>query len=399
MPVDGMLNACTLSFKSSPSDSEELIPLAGYLVILAQEDASKGVFLFNPHSGLEWFDDQTSLKHHCRGLLTRGDRPGSITPDDWNELQQAPPHGISMTVIDGGIFPAVADSLIVLVKRRLAHALRYPGAQSSTACAAVEDALDIRNLIDVRLGKLGNSARWPRTADEEVLPGLPVLPSKSLTLAERAAHGQSLPALLRSLKSTQPDVRTVAKDLLSPAISVLSDGMLRPEQIQVKTANRSTSLVEYFLERLCSNHAEDPSKRIEALDQSGLPLSWLDIDAIRKQVNSLTLTFSSYYLTRLNEFDRGQVRLGNCRTNGLSINTHPHFLFKTYDNFAWRDIRRNDGRALPVIFRLTGKRDLDEARQAFYSDPQVRTDIILANADSLALLISRLGRRRFAPAG
>lgn len=310
MPVDGMLNACTLSFKSTPSDSEELIPLAGYLVILAPEDASKGVFLFNPRSGLEWFDDQTSLKHHCRGLLTKGDRPGSITPDDWSELQQAPPQGISMAVIDGGIFPAVADSLMVLIKRRLAHALRYPGAQSSTACAAVEDALDIRNLIDVRLGKLGNSARWPRTAEEEVLPGLPVLPSKSLTLAERAAHGQSLPALLRSLKSTQPDVRTVAKDLLSPAISVLSDGMLRPEQIQVKTANRSTSLVEYFLERLCSNHAEDPSKRIEALDQSGLPLSGLDIDAIRKQVNSLTLTFSSYYLTRLNDFDRGQVRLG-----------------------------------------------------------------------------------------
>ena len=54
---------------------------------------------------------------------------------------------------------------------------------------------------------------------------------------------------------------------------------------------------------------------------------------------------------------------------------------------------------MPAIYRLSKTNTLAAARTAFYNDPHVRTDLILANADSLALIISKLGRRRFAAAG
>jgi hypothetical protein len=87
------------------------------------------------------------------------------------------------------------------------------------------------------------------------------------------------------------------------------------------------------------------------------------------------------------------------RMNGLSASTNSQFLFKTRKNFAWRDLQHDDSRALEVIYRLTKTTDLPAARVAFYTDPQIRTDVIMANADSIALLISKLGRKRFAPAG
>ncbi|PKH15831.1 hypothetical protein BI292_19610 [Pseudomonas sp. 43NM1] len=49
-------------------------------------------------------------------------------------------------------------------------------------------------------------------------------------------------------------------------------------------------------------------------------------------------------------------------------------------------------RALARVFALTGKTDLDDARAAFMADSRVRLAVQLGNADSVAWLISHLGR-------
>ncbi|CAM3677677.1 hypothetical protein D3C81_929360 [compost metagenome] len=41
--------------------------------------------------------------------------------------------------------------------------------------------------------------------------------------------------------------------------------------------------------------------------------------------------------------------------------------------------------------KITGTRDLNQARQVFLNDSEKRAQIMLSNADSLALLIYRLG--------
>jgi hypothetical protein len=88
------------------------------------------------------------------------------------------------------------------------------------------------------------------------------------------------------------------------------------------------------------------------------------------------------------------------RRRGLSHSTEDDKLFKIKKYKSdWRDLKDEDGEALATIFRLTKKDNLIAARAEFHDKAQVRTDIILANADSLALFISKLGRRRFTPAG
>lgn len=61
-----------------------------------------------------------------------------------------------------------------------------------------------------------------------------------------------------------------------------------------------------------------------------------------------------------------------------------------------RDLNNTDGGALAGVLRLTGSKTLDEARDVFLQQPLKRSAVILANADSVALLVTLLGRTPFA---
>jgi hypothetical protein len=79
----------------------------------------------------------------------------------------------------------------------------------------------------------------------------------------------------------------------------------------------------------------------------------------------------------------------------LSYQTDRDKLFRQLDEDVWRDLRRKDGNSKQTILRICGKKTLEEARDVFYEDVRRRTDIMLKNADSVALLVTLLGRERF----
>ncbi|MCH5513790.1 dermonecrotic toxin domain-containing protein [Pseudomonas syringae] len=79
----------------------------------------------------------------------------------------------------------------------------------------------------------------------------------------------------------------------------------------------------------------------------------------------------------------------------LSYQTDRDKLFKQLDEDTWRDLRRMDGNGKQTILRICGKKTLEEARDVFYQDVHKRTDVMLKNADSVALLVTLLGRERF----
>lgn len=85
-------------------------------------------------------------------------------------------------------------------------------------------------------------------------------------------------------------------------------------------------------------------------------------------------------------------RVKNAWDKGFTAATPTDTLFTIQDGLGTRDLRSKDGTAKAAILRLTGRSTLAEAREDFHSDPKKRTELILANADSLTLLISRLGQ-------
>ena len=61
-------------------------------------------------------------------------------------------------------------------------------------------------------------------------------------------------------------------------------------------------------------------------------------------------------------------------------------------NGGRRDITRDDNKGLSIIRQIAGTDDLALARERFLHDPEVRSRIMLKNADSLTLLVYRLGQ-------
>lgn len=86
------------------------------------------------------------------------------------------------------------------------------------------------------------------------------------------------------------------------------------------------------------------------------------------------------------------------RQQGLSLSTSTAKLFTRPSSNGRRDFRPSDGRQHATILRLTGKPRLADARKVFRTDPDVRSKLILANADSVTLLVLRLGQEIFMPA-
>lgn len=85
------------------------------------------------------------------------------------------------------------------------------------------------------------------------------------------------------------------------------------------------------------------------------------------------------------------------RQHGLSYDTDRSKLFKQVEDDTWHDWKEEEGSAKKAILRLTNASDLDQAREVFYSDQKRRTDVMMHNADSVALLVTLLGRERFNP--
>lgn len=70
----------------------------------------------------------------------------------------------------------------------------------------------------------------------------------------------------------------------------------------------------------------------------------------------------------------------------------PEHLFQQFDldTYTWADIPSSPGKA--KVKEITGVQTLAEARPIFGNDPAKRIELMLANADTVVLLITRLGR-------
>jgi hypothetical protein len=111
------------------------------------------------------------------------------------------------------------------------------------------------------------------------------------------------------------------------------------------------------------------------------------------------LEASAPFLDLLGEPDTEAVKvkaaLVGWQDRALSHLSQRDTLFQLLDDERWRDLKHDDGGAKRSILKITDTLTLEEAREVFMTEPDKRSKLILANADSVALLMARLGRRNF----
>lgn len=310
IPDVDTLSAHTLAFAALQEGDKAVVPIADSLVLQHRTEASQGLFVSSASGGLLHFADREALKRHCIERVSQAPRWIAIAQDHWNLLQDEAPTDITLTDIDQGAFLVLADNLSALIARRLAHALRFPGAQTGTAAAAVEDALDIRALIDSRLAHIGDASRWITDRAGATVKSLPEPLNRSVTLFQRMIHASSLVSLLKGLKGAQPDIRASVIRQFAPAINALCQGELQPQDLWIKHNDEAVALIDFFLGTLSGSIAHGSKADFLVLDRHQQSLAWPSAEALWQQIGHLKLDFSLGYLEQHKAYDEGQVRFG-----------------------------------------------------------------------------------------
>lgn len=310
IPDTGALGAYALAFAELAGENKAIVPIADCLVLQHRTDASQGLFVFSSSRGLQHFADRQALKQHCIERISQTARWIAIAQDHWDLLQGEVPSDITLTEIDEKPFMTLADSLSELLVRRLDHALRYPGAQTGISAAAVEDALDIRALIDSRLSHISDARRWITDHAGATVHSLPEPLNRSETLFQRMVHAGSLEWLLKTLKGAQPDIRAAVIRAFAPGINALCQGELQPQDIWIKHKDRTVSLIEFFLGTLSGSIAPANEADFQVQDRHHQPLAWPSAQALWNQIGTLKPGFSFDYLMQHKAYDEGQLRLG-----------------------------------------------------------------------------------------
>ncbi|CRM94285.1 hypothetical protein [Pseudomonas sp. 22 E 5] len=80
----------------------------------------------------------------------------------------------------------------------------------------------------------------------------------------------------------------------------------------------------------------------------------------------------------------------------MSLSTPASMLFRTWDSFTqeWEDFGSDSSTSTQkkTVLTTTGAKTLEDARAIFMSNSDKRIDTLLANADSVAYMISQAGR-------
>ncbi|MGE6385976.1 dermonecrotic toxin domain-containing protein [Pseudomonas sp. NPDC078416] len=91
--------------------------------------------------------------------------------------------------------------------------------------------------------------------------------------------------------------------------------------------------------------------------------------------------------------------LERLQREGLSHFSQRDDLFVHMKDGEWSDLDSQDGEACTAVLDLTKSMTLDEARDEFLHDATKRSRVLMKNADSVTLLILRLGRQNFVVPG
>lgn len=94
---------------------------------------------------------------------------------------------------------------------------------------------------------------------------------------------------------------------------------------------------------------------------------------------------------------RRRSQLERLQDYRLSHRTLKSELFTVYEDGQWRDLRPKDRAGFATILQITGASTLNDARKVFHADLDKRSRVMLKNADSVTVLILRLGRHNYLP--
>ncbi|MDB6144862.1 MAG: Uncharacterized protein JWP80_3906 [Pseudomonas sp.] len=238
--------------------------LAGMFVIERLAANLPELLLYSAHKGLRRFRSRLALEDYFATVEGGVELRHCLALEDHARQQSAATFGLVLEDIGEGLFLERMDSIIALQKSNLLFALAQPRREGNQAGVMIDDALDVRSLIDTRLVRLTGGGRWRDTpgAFEALWLKPPVIqPPEQPTASEPSWLDLALELEedARAVWQVHPDAMNCARNVLNGELAVLGEGLLDAREVRITwgTPQVNMGLIAMLLERVSGHRVID----------------------------------------------------------------------------------------------------------------------------------------------
>ena len=244
-----------------------MIKLAGLFLLEPLAPELPGIYLFSSRYGVRRFANRQQLQAHFSSGEGFAEIVHFISLNEQAALHASDIEQLRLDLIEVPLFTRQLESIIALQKRNLAYVLGLPVIERRRDAVRVDDALDIRHLLDHRLAGLHGTVRWSSepisfekrwASDRPIVDDvhLPVLDPATLWSADSWSEQLHTLDLFVTRQSQFYDgIAGCMRDALNGFLAVLGDGVLDARDLWIQSPEHgSTRLVALALERF-SGHA------------------------------------------------------------------------------------------------------------------------------------------------
>jgi hypothetical protein len=318
--------------------------LAGVFVVESVVPSLPELLIYSAEKGLRRFRDRLELDDHFSSSDGRVEllKYLALNDRDWVNPNQS--LTLNYAAVDGPLFLNCIDSIMVVQNSNMLFAINRPKPGINQVAVIIDDALDIRHLIDRRLARLEGHDRWSETpgafaetwmkTPSTLLPPASVLSPESQALVQSSSWTQLIQALdddAEHMWQAHPGAELCARQLLNKQLAVIGEGHLDAQSIQVQLLDTTVvqpntesvaltvegvDLITLFLERFSGykNVAVAADSQIQVTPQASSAadnVARLTPELINHVLNQAQAEFSAALIRQTRKFYTCRLRRGD----------------------------------------------------------------------------------------
>lgn len=255
------LKSVTVSRLAVSIGDQEPVKLVGVFLIEFRVEQLPVLYLFSSLYGFRHYVDRKQISEHFSSVQGRAELLSFSSLDDHSLIDMQGTLKLRVDALTVPWFPEFIRSIIGLQKRNVRYALGLPAIAYQKASVRVDDALDVRGLLDARLLRLRDSGRWQAGQIEfeplwDHLPSVPTVDQGDHdypVLQAWADRMISLDARMERLATLHSGVETCMRHALDRYLALIGGEPLDARELWVVRASSgepAIRLVSLALQRV-----------------------------------------------------------------------------------------------------------------------------------------------------
>ncbi|WP_297844922.1 DUF6543 domain-containing protein [Pseudomonas sp.] len=337
----GQIQLSTLTLEN---ENLQYSRLAGVFVIESIVPSLPELLIYSAEKGLRRFRDRPELDDYFSSSDGRVELLKYLALKDRDWVGPTQLLTLNYEAVDSSLFLNCIDSIMVVQNSNMLFAINRPKPEIDQVAVMIDDALDVRHLIDRRLARLEGHDRWSETpgvfaetwmkTPSTPLPPASVVSQENPVTVEPSSWSQLIKMLdddAALMWQAHPGAELCARQLLNKQLAVIGEGHLDAQSIRVQLLDTTVvqpttasvvsifegvDLVTLFLERFSGYKtvavaADSQIKMTPQASSAADSVMRLTPELINRVLNRAGSEFSAALISQTTKFYTCRLRRGD----------------------------------------------------------------------------------------